>query len=136
MTKSFLSINQSKANTSIAKSLDFFGTHTKLDGKQQETMSLPTRPVKSPITNSAVEYATLSEINQNSLFMYLLPDLATVKKDATRSHALARRLDPFPSPPTSPAPSPTPKPKSNGRNPAGISTLEALRDSKGCAGPS
>ena len=38
-------------------------------------MVLPIRPVKKPINNSAVEYATLSEINKNSLFIYLCPDL-------------------------------------------------------------
>lgn len=44
-------------------------------------MVLPTRPVKRPINNSVVEYATFSEIIKNNLFIYLCPDLMLRKTE-------------------------------------------------------
>lgn len=38
--------------------------------------------MKSPIHNSAVEYATLSEINRNNLFIYRFPDLRIRNADS------------------------------------------------------
>lgn len=46
---------------------------TETKGNERFIVS-PTRPVKRPINNSVVEYATFSEIIRNSLFIYLCPD--------------------------------------------------------------
>lgn len=42
------------------------------------------RPVKRPMSNSAVEYATLSEIIRKSLFINLFPDLTLRKTEKTK----------------------------------------------------
>ena len=56
--------------------------------------SIPIRPVRRPIANSAVEYRTLSEIIKNSLFIYRFPDLtfSKIEKASDKTDNLSPEL--------------------------------------------
>jgi hypothetical protein len=69
-----------------------------LNKGKERSLCLPTRPVNRPIVNSAVEYATLSEIITNNLFIYLFPDLKIRKTEETNNKTENLSADPFPSP--------------------------------------
>ena len=89
-----------------------------------QLISIPARPVKRPIINSAVEYATFSEIITNNFLIGLFPDRTTRKTHNTTNKNEAFSGKSFPSMENFSF-------SSNGYIAGGISILETVRQSKG-----